>query len=166
MVLKILTFPNPALKLKAKKVKHIDGQTMKLIEDMKETMYEAGGAGLAAIQVGVPLSIFVWDVSEQKDAPQFIINPKIIAKEGVIEFEEGCLSIPGLKLSLKRSLKVSVKGVNGRGEEITLEGEGFESVIFQHEIDHLNGILFIDRLPVAERRAVKKLLLESGEYNA
>lgn len=157
--MEIIKYPAKVLRIKAKPVGSIDRGVRNLVERMLEAMYENKGAGLAANQVGVPLKIFIWDISESRDAHHTIINPKVISKEGEIEIEEGCLSIPGIKLPIKRSYKVKIKGFDLDGKEVVFEAEDFESAVLQHEIDHLNGILIIDKLPPVKRRLLKEALL-------
>ena len=129
---------------------------------MKETMYFEQGVGLAATQIGVPLNIFVWDVSEKRNEPHYILNPKIMTKEGTIYFEEGCLSIPGFRYKIKRYEKIRVKGIDEKVNEADFFIDSLSSIVFQHEIDHLNGKLFIDRIPPMERRKVKEFLIKEG----
>lgn len=155
----IKRYPEKVLKEKAIPVTDIDGDVQKLIDDMIETMYAAPGIGLAAPQVGVSKRIVVIDVSvkEIEKTPLLIlINPEIIRTEGEIESEEGCLSIPGYFTTVKRAERVLVSGLNRDGKEILIEGEGLLSRALQHEIDHLNGILFIDRISSIKREFFKK----------
>lgn len=163
--LDILTYPNKFLRQPTKPVDNINGDLQKLIEDMAETMYEAPGVGLAAIQVGNDKSILVYDEmpGEEKKQFQVVINPKIIESEGeVISENEGCLSVPEFRSDVKRSSLVLVEGVNRHGKPLRLEAEGFLAVVLQHEIDHLNGKLFIDRISALKRqlyaRRMKKLI--------
>lgn len=155
----IKRYPEKVLKEKATPVTDIDGDVQKLIDDMIETMYAAPGIGLAAPQVGVSKRIIVIDVSvkETEKTPLLVlINPEIIRTEGEIESEEGCLSIPGYITIVKRAERVLVSGLNRDGKEILIEGEGLLSRALQHEIDHLNGILFIDRISSIKREFFKK----------
>lgn len=155
----IKRYPEKVLKEKATPVTDIDGDVQKLIDDMIETMYAAPGIGLAAPQVGVSKRIIVIDVSvkETEKTPLLVlINPEIIRTEGEIESEEGCLSIPGYITTVKRAERVLVSGLNRDGKEILIEGEGLLSRALQHEIDHLNGILFIDRISSIKREFFKK----------
>ncbi|WP_102400619.1 peptide deformylase [Haloimpatiens massiliensis] len=130
------------LRKKCRKVDKIDRRLLTLIEDMKETMYKADGVGLAAPQIGILKRMAVIDVGE---GPIVIINPEIIEKEGSYVDIEGCLSIPGRQGTVKRPEKVKVKALNERGEEVIIKGEGLLARAFCHEIDHLDGILFIDK---------------------
>lgn len=155
----IKRYPEKVLKEKATPITDIDGDVQKLIDDMIETMYAAPGIGLAAPQVGVSKRIIVIDVSvkETEKTPLLVlINPEIIRTEGEIESEEGCLSIPGYITTVKRAERVLVSGLNRDGKEILIEGEGLLSRALQHEIDHLNGILFIDRISSIKREFFKK----------
>jgi peptide deformylase len=162
-MLKILKFPDPRLRIKAKELKFIDKEINLILGEMKELMYEADGIGLAATQVGIQLRIFTFDLSEEKNSPQVVINPRIISKsQEKIEFEEGCLSIPGLRLPIKRSRKIIVKWIDERGNEHQKELENLESVLFQHEIDHLDGKLIIDKLPPAERKEIINMLIKAA----
>ncbi len=157
-MLKILKFPDPRLRMKAKNLKFLDREIQLYFGQMKELMYEADGIGLAATQVGIPLRFFVCDLSEDKNKPFVVINPKIVSVGGDEEiiFEEGCLSIPGFKIPVRRKKKIFVKWVDEKGEEHEEELENLKSVLFQHEIDHLDGKLIIDKLSPDERREILK----------
>lgn len=158
-VLKILVYPNPILRKKSAPVEKIDKEIEKLLDDMAETMYDAPGVGLAAPQVGVNLRVIVVDVSPRdENSPGLIelINPEIISSEGEQWGEEGCLSIPGFLSDVKRKEKVRVRGLNRKGETVEIEAEELLARAFQHEIDHLDGILFIDRLSRLKRELLKK----------
>jgi peptide deformylase len=163
-ILKILTYPDPRLKKKSSPVEKIDKEIEKLIDDMTETMYDAPGVGLAAPQVGVNLRVIVVDVSaREQDSPGLIelINPEIISSEGMMVGEEGCLSIPGFSSEVKRKAKVKVKGLDRKGNLIELEGTGLLARAFQHEIDHIDGILYIDRLSRLKRELLKKKIVKA-----
>ncbi len=165
-MLKILKIPDPRLRIKAKELKFIDKEINLIIGEMKELMYEADGIGLAATQVGIHFRIFTFDTSEEKNSPQVAINPKIISKsQEKIEFEEGCLSIPGLRLPIKRSKKIIVRWIDEKGNENQKELENLESVLFQHEIDHLDGKLIIDKLPPEERKKIISLFSKRAELS-
>ncbi len=166
---KILTYPDPFLRKKCAPVEEIDGEVLKLLDDMAETMYEAPGVGLAASQVGVDKRIIVVDISPKAreggeeeeieyEGPGLIelINPEIISAEGEIVGEEGCLSIPGFVSDVKRKNRVVLEGYNREGELLEIEAEDLLARVFQHEIDHLDGILFIDRLSRLKRELLKK----------
>ncbi len=152
-VLEILKFPHPILKKKTERVEKIDGDIKQLIQDMTETMYHAQGIGLAACQIGVPKRVIVWDVSPLDPEHGFfaLINPEIIYEEGEVEREEGCLSVPDCFEKVKRKEKVRVRGISQEGEEVEIYGEGILATVLQHEIDHLNGILILDRISKLKR---------------
>jgi peptide deformylase len=163
-VKRILTYPDTVLRERAEPVTNIDGKVQQLINDMAETMYHAPGVGLASNQVGEPCRIIVFDTSA-KDEPNnlvVLINPEIVEASGVIVDEEGCLSVIDYKADVKRAACVTVKGVDREGNPVTLRREGLPAIVLQHEIDHLNGILFIDRISTLKRelykRRLKKLL--------
>ncbi len=151
----ILTSAEPVLRTKAKKLKKIDSGTQKLIDDMIETMEEAPGVGLAAPQVGVSLRVIVIETPEDEEDPQGgtalqLINPEILKQDGQQVGEEGCLSIPGYVGIVKRSMNVTVRGMNRRGKEVQVKATGVLARVLQHEIDHLDGVLFTDRLESRE----------------
>ncbi len=158
--MKILRFPDPRLRIKAKDLKFVDSETKIILEKMKELMYAEDGIGLAATQVGIPLKIFVFDLSEEKNDPKVAINPKIIqfSREKII-FNEGCLSIPNLRIPVERAKKISVEWFDENGNRFVQQLEDLSAVLFQHEIDHLLGKLIIDKLPTEERREIIKNLL-------
>lgn len=147
-VLEILKFPHPLLKKGSGRVERIDGEINKLIQDMTETMYHANGIGLAACQVGVSQQVIVLDVSPLDPNQSFfaLINPEIIYEEGEIEHEEGCLSVPDCFEKVKRKERIRVKGISPEGKEVDISGEGILAIALQHEIDHLHGILILDRI--------------------
>ena len=157
-VLNIRTIPDKILRLKAKEVENINGEIAKLAKDMLDTMYEAPGIGLAAPQVGESLRLIVFDIwhTEEKPDPHILINPVITAKEGEELGEEGCLSVPGIRAEVKRSFAVEVKGYDLSEKEIVFQADGLLARVIQHEIDHLDGILFIDRLSRIKRELIKK----------
>lgn len=158
MILEIKTFPDEVLRKKSILVEKIDDNIKKLLDDMAETMYEAPGIGLAAPQVGVNKRVVVIDITgpEERSGLLKIINPEIISMEGECEGEEGCLSIPQEYADVKRAEKITVKFLNEDGKEQILEADGLLSRAFQHEIDHLDGILFIDRISPLKREFIKK----------
>lgn len=167
MKLDILSFPDKFLRRPTKPVTVIDEKLLSFIEDMAETMYEAPGVGLAAIQVGSDKSVLVYDELPGEIKRQYgvIINPKIIETDGnIISENEGCLSVPDFRSDVKRAERVLVEGVDRQGSPIRLEAEGFLAIVMQHEIDHLNGTLFIDRISALKRqlytRRMKKKLHE------
>ncbi|MCK4486030.1 MAG: peptide deformylase [Desulfobacterales bacterium] len=164
----IVTYPDTVLRERAEPVTNIDGKIQQIIDDMADTMYHAHSAvGLASNQVGEPCRIIMFDISA-KDAPNDLIvllNPEIIEADGLIVNEEGCLSIIDYRADVKRSERVTVKGIDREGNPITLQKEGLAAIVLQHEIDHLNGTLFIDhisklRRELYKRRLKKKLLKE------
>ena len=167
MIRTILTYPNPELKKKSLPVTVINDAVRELARDMAETMYDAPGVGLAAPQIGVHQRVIVIDVGGADDKPDLItaINPAIIHSEGETFEEEGCLSVPRYAANVKRHARVVVKGLDIEGNEQTWRAEGLLAVAFQHEIDHLDGILFVDHLSplkkdLFQRRA--RRLAESG----
>ncbi len=147
-VLEIKKYPDKILTERTSVVKEITSEVQKLIDDMIETMYAAPGVGLAANQVGVPKQVLIIDVSSKEERVPLstLINPEIISLEGEANFEEGCLSLPGYTTMLKRAEIVRVKGLDRNGKSVEIEGKGLMSRALQHEIDHLNGILLIDRI--------------------
>jgi peptide deformylase len=157
-VLTILEFPDERLRKKAALVQAVDGKIKKLVDDMLETMYQAKGVGLAATQVNVHQRIVVIDVSEEKDNPLCLINPEIIAKDGVEESEEGCLSVPGFFEKVKRAERIKVKALNKEGQPFEFEADALLAVCVQHELDHLEGKLFVDYISALKRQRIKKKL--------
>ena len=157
-VLNILTYPDPILRRKAIPVEIIDERTEKLAKAMAETMYNAPGIGLAAPQVGESLRIITIDVTPEKEGLITMINPEIISSEGECSEEEGCLSVPDFKEAIPRKKKIVVRGLDTSGKEMQIPAEGILSLCFQHEIDHLDGILIIDRISRLKRYAFKKKL--------
>jgi peptide deformylase len=156
-VLEILKYPHPALKKRCKQVEQVDEE---VIHDMRETMYHASGIGLAACQVGSPRRVIVMDVSPIDPDHEFfaLVNPEIIDEEGEIDYEEGCLSVPDCTEKVKRKEKIRVKGVTPEGEVMELAGEGILSIALQHEIDHLNGVLILDRISRLKREIYRNKL--------
>jgi peptide deformylase len=152
---RIRTYGDPVLRGRTKEVDEIDGTLVKLVDDMVETMYDAPGTGLAANQVGVQRRIFVYDVG---DGPRAVINPVIEESAGEWSYEEGCLSVPGLSWTIVRPNQVHLRGIDLEGNEISIEAEEFEGRVFQHELDHLDGILLVERLDDEQRREAKRLL--------
>ncbi len=167
----IRTYPDPVLRTKTARVEKIDGSLDRLIQDMIETMHAAPGVGLAANQVGVSLQLAVIDLSTRENAEQrhplyVIINPEIVSSEGSVVEEEGCLSIPDYSEKVKRAAKVKVRAQDRTGKPFEIEAEGLLAKALQHEIDHLNGFLFVDRLSPLKKnifkRRVKKALAEKA----
>jgi peptide deformylase len=167
----IRTYPDPVLRNKTARVEKIDNSLDRLIEDMIATMHAAPGVGLAANQVGVPLQVAVIDLSNREDDGQrhpllVIINPEILSQEGSVVEEEGCLSIPDYAEKVKRAKKVKVRAQDRTGKPFELEADGLLAKALQHEIDHLNGLLFVDRLSPLKKnifkRRFKKAVAESA----
>ncbi|MGA1841236.1 MAG: peptide deformylase [bacterium] len=159
--IKIYTYPDPMLKKKAEEVSDIDGILEKLIKDMTDTMYYAPGIGLAAPQVGVSSRLVVIDQSlGKRRAPLVMINPRIISSEGTTFEEEGCLSFPETFGQVKRAQRVEVEFIDIKGKESRLVGEDLLARVFQHEIDHLDGILFIERMNIIKRDFIKMRYLK------
>lgn len=163
-VRRILTYPDTVLRERAEAVTNIDGKTQELIDDMIETMYQAPGVGLASNQVGEPCRIILWDTSA-KDEPNdliVLINPEIVETDGLVVYEEGCLSVIDYAADVKRAERITVKGLDREGNPVLLKKEGLPAIVLQHEIDHLDGMLFIDRISTLKRelykRRLKKLL--------
>ena len=157
-ILDILHFPDDRLRRKASEVEEVDDGIRQLIDDMFETMYEAPGIGLAAVQVNIFERVIVVDVSEDRTEPLALINPEITRLEGVEETDEGCLSVPGIFEKVKRADAITVKALNREGESIEINADGLLAVCIQHEIDHLDGKLFIDYLSELKRQRIKKKL--------
>ena len=159
-ILEILKYPHPVLRKRSEAVSQINKKVEKLIEDMRETMVEAGGIGLAACQVGVPQRVIVLDVSPMDPQHSFfaLINPEIILEEGEIDHEEGCLSVPDCLEKVKRKEKVCVRGLSPDGREMEITGEGILAIAIQHEIDHINGILILDRVSRLKREIYRNKL--------
>ncbi len=157
-LLNILKFPDPRLRTRAEPVTEFDDALRQLVADMFETMYEAPGIGLAATQVDVHKRLLVMDVSEDKNRPMVLINPEILDAEGEEEMDEGCLSVPGYYETVRRAEKVRVRALNEHGESFEIEADGLEAVCIQHEMDHLEGKLFVDYLSSLKRDRIRKKL--------
>ena len=163
--LKILTYPDNFLSQPARPLDNIDGDVQQMIDQMSETMYEAPGVGLAAIQVGWNKSLLIYDIAppEEGRSLNVLINPRIVHQEGEIVSEnEGCLSVPEFRADVKRSASILVEGVDREGRPLRLEAHGMLAIVLQHEIDHLNGKLFIDHISALKKqlytRRIKKKL--------
>ncbi|MDX1749936.1 peptide deformylase [Methylophaga sp.] len=156
--LNILHFPDPRLRLKAKPIEKVTDEIRQLANDMLETMYEAPGIGLAATQVNEQKRLIVIDVSEDKSSPLFLINPELIETEGEREFEEGCLSVPEAYETVIRADTIRVRALNLQGETFEMDADGILATCIQHEIDHLEGKLFVDYLSNLKRQRIKKRL--------
>lgn len=160
-LLNILNFPDPRLRTKAKQVIDFNKKIIKLTDDMLETMYAAPGIGLAATQIDVHQRIITIDTSEEKNQPLVIINPEIVSKEGEQAIDEGCLSLPGIYEPVTRYDKIILKAQDIHGEFYELEAEDLLSVCIQHEMDHLEGKLFVDYLSEMKRNRIRKKLLKA-----
>jgi peptide deformylase len=152
-VLEILQFPHPVLRQRAQEIRRIDEEVHRLARSMTETMHRAPGIGLAANQVGVPSRLIVVDLSagEKPGEALVLVNPQILCKEGSLQMEEGCLSVPDLRENVTRCQRVVVRGLDLEGRHVEIEGEDLLAVALQHEIDHLDGVLFLDHLSQLKR---------------
>lgn len=157
-ILNILHFPDDRLRTIAKPVETVTDKHRTLISNMLETMYDAPGIGLAATQINVHEQILVIDISEEKNQPIVLINPEILEKEGDQEYDEGCLSVPGIYETLHRAEKVHVKALNKEGESFEMQAEGLLAICIQHEMDHLQGKLFVDYLSQLKKQRIRKKL--------
>ena len=156
-VLEILRYPDPRLRNTGAAVESVDDPVRQLVDDLLETMYAAPGIGLAAIQVNVMKRVLVVDISDDKSAPVILINPEILTLEGNdIESEEGCLSVPGIYENVKRPERVGLRAFNREGEVFEMEAEGLLATCIQHEVDHLDGKLFVDYLSRLKRHRIRK----------
>ena len=164
--LTILEFPDPRLRTKARPVESVDDALRTLIDDMFETMYDAPGIGLAATQVDVHQRLLVADVSSDRSEPHTLINPVIVEKDGVTATEEGCLSVPGYFEEVKRAEHIRVRFLDRNGDEQEMEAEGLLAVCIQHEMDHLEGKLFVDYLSEAKRQRIRKRLEKDRRHQA
>jgi peptide deformylase len=157
-ILTVLHYPDPRLRKVAEPVELVDDTIRQLVDDMFETMYQAPGIGLAATQVDQHKRIITIDISEDKSQPLCLINPEIIASEGVERMEEGCLSVPGIYEPVERAEKITVKALNREGRSYEMQTDGLLSVCIQHEMDHLQGKLFVDYLSELKRKRIRKKL--------
>ncbi|MGI9342316.1 MAG: peptide deformylase [Gammaproteobacteria bacterium] len=164
--LTILEFPDPRLRTRAKPVEAVDDELNALIDDMFETMYAAPGIGLAATQVDVHKRLLVADVSADGSDPRALINPVIVEKDGVTVTEEGCLSVPGYYEEVERAEHIRVRYLDRSGKEVEAEAEGLLAVCIQHEMDHLEGKLFVDYLSEAKRQRIRKRLVKDKRHRA
>ncbi len=164
--LTILEFPDSRLRKKAAPVEVVDDELRTLIDDMFETMYEAPGIGLAATQVDVHKRLLVCDVSSDKSEPHALINPKIVEKDGVAVYEEGCLSVPGYYEEVERANHIRVEFLDRNGEPTEMEAEGLLAICIQHEMDHLEGKLFVDYLSETKRNRIRKKLEKDRRHRA
>lgn len=168
-ILDIVTYPDTFLSKPTKDIQNVDGRLQRIIDDMSTTMYDAPGIGLAAIQVGIDQSLLVYDIqpTDEDRRLNVLINPKIVASEGEIVSEnEGCLSVPDFRATVKRAEMVLVDALDRDGNPLRIEAQGMHAIVLQHEIDHLNGTLFIDHISALKRqmyaRRVKKQLRQNG----
>lgn len=160
--LPILEYPDPRLRIRAERVTVVDDEIKQLVDDMFETMYAAPGIGLAATQVNVHKRIIVIDVSDERDEPYCFINPEIVSEDGRDSYEEGCLSVPGLYDYVERAERIKVKALDRNGEPFELEAEGLLAQCIQHEMDHLEGKLFVDYLSQLKRERIRKRYLKKA----
>ena len=163
-ILNILHFPDPKLRQKAEAVTVVDDEIRTLVDDMFETMYAAPGIGLAAVQVDVLKRVITIDLSEDKDDPHSFINPEIVQSSGKEDMEEGCLSVPGIYEMVSRADKITVQYLDREGKDATLEAEGLLAVCIQHEIDHLDGKLFVDYLSEMKRNRIRKKMEKMRQH--
>ncbi len=157
-LLHILEYPHPGLREKAQPIEKIDNQITQLASDMLETMYAAPGIGLAATQAHVAKQLIVIDISEEKNQPLVLINPKIVAEDGHQTYEEGCLSFPGVYAKVERAGEISMEYMDLDGEQQTLDTDGLLAICIQHEMDHLKGKVFVDYLSPLKRNRIRKML--------
>ena len=164
--LTILEFPDPRLRTRATPVAAVDGSLRELIDDMLETMYAAKGIGLAATQVDVHQRVLVTDISDERNQPRAFINPEILARDGVETSQEGCLSVPGYYDDVERAARVRVRALDRDGKAFEEELDGLLAICVQHEIDHLDGQLFVDYLSEMKRQRVRKKLEKERRLRA
>jgi peptide deformylase len=155
-LLEILTYPDPRLRIVAQPITTIDAELKKIVEDMIETMYHAQGVGLAGTQVNIHKRIFTMDASENHDQPVVVLNPEILSRDGVGIESEGCLSVPGAYDKADRALTVRMRGMDMDGKIFEWDADGLIAHVIQHEVDHLNGMLFIDYLSKLKQSRIRK----------
>jgi peptide deformylase len=165
-ILDILHFPDTRLRNVAKPVAQVDDSVRKLIDDMLETMYQAPGIGLAAIQVNQPRRVIVVDISEERNQPLALVNPEILDRQGEEEMDEGCLSVPGVYEKVQRAERVRVRALDRDGKSFEMEVDGLLAVCIQHEIDHLDGKLFVDYLSNLKRQRIRKKLEKEARLSS
>lgn len=163
--LQVLIFPDDNLRKVAKPVEVVTPEIHKILDDMREKMYEDQGIGLAATQVNIHQRLVVIDISDTQDQPLFLINPVITDKRGEDGIEEGCLSVPGFRGFVPRAAEVTVKALDRDGNEFTLDADGLLAICIQHELDHLDGKLFIDYLSQLKRKRIQDKLVKIKRYN-
>lgn len=161
-LLSILRYPDTRLHRRAAPVAQVDDRIRKLIKDMAETMYAAPGIGLAATQVDEPVRVIVIDVTEARDELQVFVNPELIASNGEAEHEEGCLSVPGVYEKVRRAARITVRALDGEGRPFTLETDGLLAVCVQHEMDHLEGKVFVEKLSRLKQNRILARLKKHG----
>jgi peptide deformylase len=164
--LTILEYPDPRLRTRAQPVQVVDAALRRLIDDMFETMYAAKGIGLAATQVNVHLRLLIADLSEEKDEPLVFVNPEIVTRTEIGEMQEGCLSVPGFYEEVERAHRVRVRALGRDGKAFEMEAEGLLAVCIQHEMDHLDGKLFVDYLSELKRTRIRKKLEKDQRQRA
>ena len=162
-LLPVLKYPDTRLRIRAEPVTEVSAEIQVLITDMLETMYDAPGIGLAATQVDVHKRVLVIDISEDRDQPLCLINPEILSAEGDVSYEEGCLSVPGVFEEVRRSEHIKVKALDETGKLAELNAEGLLAICIQHEMDHLEGKLFVDYLSDLKRDRLKKKLTKTAK---
>jgi len=164
-ILEILVYPDERLRKIAKPVENVDKRIQQLVSDMTETMYDANGIGLAATQVDVHKQVIVMDLSEERNEPRVLINPKIIERDGEQIYDEGCLSVPEYYAPVKRAERIKITALDEQGEIYELEAEGLLAVCIQHEMDHLAGKVFVDYLSRLKQDRVRKKLVKRAKLN-
>ena len=164
-LLTILHFPDPKLRTVAKPVTEFGDKLRELVDDMFETMYEAPGIGLAATQVDRHIRLLVMDVSEDSDSPRCLINPEILEADGEEEMDEGCLSVPGFYETVRRAENIRVRAQDKYGEFFEFEAEGIDAVCVQHEMDHLEGKLFVDYISTLKRDRIRTKLVKQKKQS-
>jgi peptide deformylase len=165
-VLNILRYPDPRLKKRAAIVRSVDDRIRKLVRDMTQTMYAAPGVGLAATQVDIHLRVIVIDISPTMDNPLVLINPEILEREGISELEEGCLSVPGIYERVERADRIQVRALDTGGKSFDLEASGLLAVCIQHEMDHLEGKMFVEYLSRLKQTRIRNKMLKQERESA
>jgi peptide deformylase len=165
-ILNILHYPDPRLRQKAQPVAVVDESIKKLIDNMLETMYQAPGIGLAATQVNVAKQVVVIDISEDRSSPLVLINPEVIARQGIAESEEGCLSVPEIFEPITRAAEIIVRYLDREGQEREIQAQDLLATCIQHELDHLTGKLFIDYLSNLKRNRIRKKMEKQQRLSA
>ena len=163
-ILTILHYPDPRLRTVAEPVDKVDDNIRQLVDDMLQTMYQAPGIGLAATQVDVHKRLLVIDISEDKSQPLCLINPEILEHDGIEKMDEGCLSVPGIYEPVTRARKIRVRALNREGESFEMVAEDLLAVCIQHEMDHLEGKLFVDYLTELKRQRIKKKMQKLRQH--